>query len=166
MADKNPPQADTLLRYAEPEVVWGGFFHLYLFSKYIKVFIISALRETRYCAKAEPEVICDGLFLLCPLCLYIKVFSTFALEKLLRYAEPEVFSRGAISFLYLFTLRFLVHRCRGKLLRWSGANVLNILDGAVRFCENDAGELLMYIEVVLWGIYFSWVLLIPIINRN
>ena len=69
---------------------------------------------TRYCAKAEPEVICDGLFLLYPLCLYIKVFSAFALEKLLRYAEPEVFSRGAISFLYLFTLRFLVHRCRGS----------------------------------------------------
>ena len=69
---------------------------------------------TRYCAKAEPEVICDGLFLLYPLCLYIKVFSAFALEKLLRYAEPEVFSRGAISFLYLFTLRFLVHWCRGS----------------------------------------------------
>ena len=77
---------------------------------------------TRYCAKAEPEVICDGLFLLYPLCLYIKVFSAFALEKLLRYAEPEVFSRGAISFLYLFTLRFLVHRCRGKLLRYAVPN--------------------------------------------
>ena len=70
---------------------------------------------TRYCAKAEPEVICDGLFFLYPLCLYIKVFIISALRET-RYcakAEPEVFSRGAISFLYLFTLRFLVHRCRG-----------------------------------------------------
>ena len=82
---------------------------------------------TRYCAKAEPEVICDGLFLLYPLCLYIKVFSTFALEKLLRYAEPEVFSRGAISFLYLFTLRFLVHRCRGSY--WAKAEPEVICDG-------------------------------------
>ena len=72
---------------AEPEVFFRGAISFSVF--FTLRFLVHRCRGS-YWAKAEPEVICDGLFLLYPLCLYIKVFSTFALEKLLRYAEPEV----------------------------------------------------------------------------
>lgn len=47
----------------------------------------------------------------------------------------------------MFTLKFLVHWCEGSYCAEAEPEV--ICDGAVRFCENDAGELLMYIELVL-----------------
>ena len=65
-------------------------------------------------------------------------------------AEPEVICDGLFLLcpLCLYIKVFSTFALE-KLLRWSGANVLNILDGAVSFCENDAGELLVYIELVL-----------------
>ena len=76
-------------------------------------------REESYCAKAEPKVICDGLFFLYPLCLYIKVFSTFALERLLRYAEPN--AGGELTVV------------RNDV--WG-----DILIGAIKFYQIDIGE--------------------------
>ena len=48
----------------------------------------------------------------------------------------------------MFTLKFLAHR-RLRSYCAEAEPMLNIGDGLIRFCEIDAGVLLVYIELVL-----------------
>ena len=59
--EKGESRHATALRGARSRLQ-GGFFHPYLFSKYVKVLSYLALRETRYCAKAayRTKSVCEN----------------------------------------------------------------------------------------------------------